>query len=284
MTKAERMARRMPRMLRSHTAVLSAAVLLIIVLFTILAPVLNLPDPSAVRGKDRFARPSTEHLLGADSMGRDILSNILYGARTSLTISLGSILVALVCGTTIGLVAGYSRGGVEAFLMRSIDTLLCFPPILIAIFVIGFIGPSMLNLTIVIGLLYIPRFARIAHSSTLSIVGMVYIESARAIGASSARTLLHHIFPNILAPLLVQISLGLGQVILTESGLSFLGLGPAPPTPSWGRLISFSRRFMHLSPYGVLWPAIAISVTVIALNLFGDALRDHLDPRLRGEL
>jgi peptide/nickel transport system permease protein len=283
MTKRAARGVRMPWLLRTPRALVCLLILVSMVALALLAPYLNLPDPGAVSGKMRFAGPSLTHLLGADSMGRDILSNIAFGARTTLAVSCGSILIALSFGLLIGTTAGFARGWVESLLMRFIDTILCFPPILLAIFVLGFLGPDLLNLTVVIGFLYIPRFARIAYSSTLSVAQTTYVESARAVGVTPVRIVIRHIIPNILAPIFVQISLGLGQVILTESALSFLGLGPAPPTASWGRMINFSRRFMHIDPMGVVWPALAIALTVIALNMLGDTLRDRLDPRIRGE-
>jgi peptide/nickel transport system permease protein len=161
------------------------------------------------------------------------------------------------------------------------DGRLCFPPILLGIFVVTFLGPSLLNLILIIGGLYIPRFTRVVHSSTLAIRDLEYVESARALGASSLRIIAWAILPNILAPIFVQASLAAGHAILMESGLSFLGLGPPPPTPSWGRMVEQSGRFMQLSILPIIWPSAAISVTVLAFNLLGDGLRDYLDPRLR---
>ena len=165
--------------------------------------------------------------------------------------------------------------------MRAMDGMLCFPPILLGIFVVTFLGQSLTNLILVIGVLYIPRFTRVVHSSTLAIRELEYVESARALGASGLRIIARAILPNIVAPILVQASLAAGHAILLESGLSFLGLGPPPPTPSWGRMVEQSGRFMQLSVLPLLWPSAAISVTVLAFNLLGDGLRDLLDPRLR---
>lgn len=270
-------------MLRSPQLLFSGGLVLAITLLALLAPVISPHDPTLVSGKTRFAGPSMSYPLGADFLGRDVLSNILHGARTSLSVGICSVTIALVVGTITGLLSGYFRGWLESFIMRAVETILCFPTILIAIFMVGFIGSSLGNLVFVIAVVYTPRFARIAYASTLSIRENTYIESAHVIGAHTTRILLRHILPNILAPLFVQFSMSLGQAILLESGLSFLGLGPAPPTPSWGRLIDQSRRFMHLSVHGVAWPALAISITVLAFNLLGDALRDQLDPRLRGK-
>jgi len=273
----------LPRILQSRQLLLSGGLILAIILLALLAPVISPHDPTLVSGKTRFASPCMSYPLGADFLGRDVLSNILYGARTSLSVGIFSMTIALVCGTVAGLLSGYFRGWLESIIMRAVETILCFPTILIAIFMVGFIGSSLGNLVFVIAVVYTPRFARIAYASTLSIRENTYIESAHVIGAHTPRILFRHILPNILAPLFVQFSMSLGQAILLESGLSFLGLGPAPPTPSWGRLIDQSRRFMHLSIHGVTWPALAISITVLGFNLLGDSLRDQLDPRLRGK-
>jgi peptide/nickel transport system permease protein len=246
------------------------------------APVVARYDPDALNPMLRAAAPSMAHWLGNDEYGRDIVSRLAYGARISIVVSVASVAIALAAGAAIGTVAGYTGGLLEMVLMRFVDGLLSFPPILLALFVITFLGPSLVNVIVVIGLLYIPRFARIAHGATLSLREAEYVHASRAIGATHARTLRLAILPNIAGPLFVQTSLGLGQAILLEAGLSFLGLGAPPPASSWGRMIEQSSRFMSLSVLPVLWPAIVVSVTVLALNLLGDALRDALDPRLRG--
>ncbi len=238
-------------------------------------------DPNRVNPRVKVQGPSTAYLLGTDEFGRDILSRLAYGARITLLVAGASVLVAALGGTVLGTVAAYAGRSVEAVIMRAMDGMLCFPPILLGIFVVTFLGPSLLNLILVIGVLYIPRFTRVVHSSTLAIRELEYVESARSLGASTTRIIARAILPNILAPILVQASLAAGHAILMESGLSFLGLGPPPPTPSWGRMVEQSGRFMQLSILPLLWPSAAISVTVLAFNLLGDGLRDLLDPRLR---
>ncbi len=275
---------RLALLLRTPQFTVSIVILFLILVLTVFAPQISQWNPAKVDGSNRFAPPSASHWLGCDEFGRDIFSNIAYGARMSLLVSTSSMIFSSILGVTLGLMAGYFRGIWETLTMRGIDILLCFPPILMAIFLVSLTGPSVSNLIIVIGILYMPRFTRIAFSSTLAVRETPYIESARAIGSPTWTILAKQILPNILAPLFVQFSLGLGAAILMESGLSFLGLGPPPPTPSWGRMIAKSRRFLALSPYGVLWPSIVISMTVLAFNLLGDALRDYLDPRLRGQL
>jgi peptide/nickel transport system permease protein len=262
--------------------VVPAAVIALMVTAAALAPAIARHHPDAIDPGVRVALPSRTHLLGTDEFGRDIFSRLVFGARLSMSVSLASVAIALTLGGAIGMAAAYFGGLPELILMRIVDGLLSFPPILLALFVITFLGPSLVNVILVIGLLYIPRFARVSHGATLSIREAEYVQAARAIGATHGRTLRRAILPNIAAPLFVQTSLGLGHAILLESGLSFLGLGAPPPASSWGRMIEQSSRFMSLSPWPVLWPAVVVSATVLALNLLGDALRDTLDPRLRG--
>ncbi|MGH7321252.1 MAG: ABC transporter permease, partial [Candidatus Rokuibacteriota bacterium] len=230
----------------------------------------------------KAAAPSAAHWLGTDEFGRDVLSRLVFGARITLVVGLSSVVLAAVAGTVLGTLAAYAGHAVDAVVMRAMDGLLCIPPILLGIFVVTFLGPSLVNLTLVIGILYIPRFTRVVHASTLAVRELEYVESARALGASALRVVARAILPNILAPILVQASLAAGHAILLESGLSFLGLGPPPPTPSWGRMVEQSGRFMQLGVLPLLWPSLAISGTVFAFNLLGDGLRDLLDPRLRG--
>jgi peptide/nickel transport system permease protein len=244
-------------------------------------PVLTPHDPSRLDPRAKAAPPSAAHWLGTDEFGRDLLSRLVHGARITLLVGLASVALAAAGGTFLGSVAGYAGRGVEATVMRTMDGLLCFPPILLGIFVVTFLGPSIVNLILVIGVLYIPRFTRVVHASTLAVRELEYVESARALGASAIRVLGRAILPNISAPILVQASLAAGHAILLESGLSFLGLGPPPPTPSWGRMVEQSGRFMQLGVLPLLWPSLAISGTVLAFNLLGDGLRDLLDPRLR---
>lgn len=275
-------ARTFRRWVHRYTQVLIGLPLLAgLVLMACLAPVLVGHDPNTVNPRAKVQLPSRTYVLGTDEFGRDILSRLAYGARITIFVAIASVILAAVGGTILGTVAAYAGRGLEVVLMRAMDGMLCFPPILLGIFVVTFLGPSLLNLVLVIGVLYIPRFTRVVHSSTLAIRELEYVESARALGASAVRIVSRAILPNILAPILVQASLAAGHAILLESGLSFLGLGPPPPTPSWGRMVEQSGRFMQLSILPLIWPSAAISVTVLAFNLLGDGLRDLLDPRLR---
>lgn len=269
------------RIRRYGQIVIAIPLLAVLVISAVGAPLLVSHDPNRLSPREKVDPPSVTHLLGTDEFGRDILSRLAYGARITLLVAAASVLLAAVGGTLLGSVAAYAGRGVETVIMRTMDGMLCFPPILLGIFVVTFLGPSIVNLILVIGVLYIPRFTRVVHSSTLAIRELEYVESARALGASAVRIIARAILPNILAPIFVQASLAAGHAILMESGLSFLGLGPPPPTPSWGRMVEQSGRFMQLSLLPILWPSAAISLTVLACNLLGDGLRDLLDPRLR---
>src|SRR5262249_40246004 len=247
----------------------------------VLGPALAPQDPNRLDPRAKAAPPSAAHWLGTDEVGRDPLSRPVHGRGVPLRGGLAGGGVGGAGGPLPGGAAGYAGRGVEAAVMRTMDGLLCFPPILLGIFVVTFLGPSIVNLILVIGVLYVPRFTRVVHASTLAVRELEYVESARALGASAIRVLGRAVLPNIAAPILVQASLAAGHAILLESGLSFLGLGPPPPAPSWGRMVEQSGRFMQLGVLPLLWPSLAISGTVLAFNLLGDGLRDLLDPRLR---
>jgi peptide/nickel transport system permease protein len=269
------------RLRRYRQVLIGAPLVAVLVLAALAAPLLVAHEPNTLNPRAKAQPPSLAHVLGTDEFGRDLWSRLLYGARITLLVALASVVLSVMGGTLLGTVAAYAGRGIETAIMRTMDGMLCFPPILLGIFIVTFLGPSIVNLILVIGVLYIPRFTRVVHSSTLAIRELEYVEAARALGASSLRIILRAILPNITAPILVQASLAAGHAILMESGLSFLGLGPPPPTPSWGRMVEQSGRFMQLSVLPLMWPSAAISLTVLAFNLLGDGLRDLLDPRLR---
>lgn len=245
-------------------------------------------SPDTMSPTERFEGPTPNHWLGTDEFGRDILSRLVHGARLSLTVGAGSVALATFIGVGAGLVAGYYSGWREALIMRSVDFILAFPPVLVAIFFVAFVGGSIWNVVVVIGVLFIPRFARIVHGATLVLREFEFVEAERAIGRRGVSIMLITILPSLLGLILVHMSLGLGQAILTESGLSFLGLGPPATVPSWGRSIQTGSRFIQQAIWPVLWPSVTISLTIVAVNLLADELSDRLDPRaqslLRGTL
>ncbi|MFF0828096.1 ABC transporter permease [Brevibacillus sp. NPDC003359] len=271
------------RFLANKTAVFCSILLALLCLTAVLAPVLAPHDPTQMFQDHRMEGSSGEFLLGTDQFGRDILSRIIYGARVSLVVGLSAVLVSVVFGTLFGLVAGYFGRWIDGFIMRCMDVLFAFPEILLALAIVAALGPGTFNTIMAIGIVNIPIFTRTVRGAVLSIKNLEYVESARAIGASTPRILFQEIFPNVTAPLLVQSSLAISGAILTESALSFLGLGIQPPDPSWGGMISEARRYMELAPGMIIWPCIAMTVTILACNMFGDAVRDILDPRHRGK-
>ncbi|MCA1647807.1 MAG: ABC transporter permease [Chloroflexi bacterium] len=225
--------------------------------------------------------PSAGHWLGTDDLGRDLLSRILVGARVSLSMSLSTVFLALVVGGTIGILAGYHGRRVDAVLMRCMDVLQALPGILLAIVVVAILGVGLENVIVAIAISSVPLFARLARGSTLGVRADEYVQAAHVVGASTVRIMLRHVLPNIVAPLIVMVSLRISTVILTASGLSFLGLGAQPPTPEWGAMLSAGRSYLTTSPHIATFPGIAIMLVVLGFNLLGDGLRDALDPRLR---
>jgi peptide/nickel transport system permease protein len=267
--------------MRNPRISVSVAVIAFVAGAALLAPVLAPHNPLDMKPSDRLSGPSVRYPLGTDEFGRDVLSRILYGARISLPVAFQAVGLAAVAGTTLGLLAAYYRGWVDVAVMRAVEVVMSFPPILLAIAVVAFLGPTTRNVVLTIAVLYVPLFARIAYGSALRVRELEFVEAARAIGADDWRILRRAFLPNMAAPLMVQFSLSLGFAILLESGLSFLGLGPPPPAPSWGRMVSTGRQFMELQPYLVVFPSVVIAVTILAFNLLGDGLRDQLDPRLK---
>jgi peptide/nickel transport system permease protein len=255
--------------------------IVLLCLAAIAAPLIADPDHAQLRAGFQHLGPLENPPFGTDEFGRDIYSRLVFGARITLTVSIASVMIAMTFGTVFGMAAAYFGGLADSLLMRTCDAILAFPPILLGLFVIAFLGASVTNVILVIGVLYIPRFQRIAHSTTLSVQENEYIEAYKAIGARAWRILLKGVLPNIFAPLIVTFSLAMGTAILLESSLSFLGLGVHPSVPSWGRMINNAMRHMHNYQHAIVFPAILISLTVLAFNVLGDALRDRLDPRLR---
>jgi peptide/nickel transport system permease protein len=270
-------ARRRP----SARLLVGGGVLGLFILVAVLAPLIAPHDPLLPDPARALAGPSAAHPLGNDEFGRDVLSRLIYGARISMEVSIVSVALALAAGTLAGLAAGYYGGLVDLLVMRGADVLLSIPPVLLAIGVVAMLGPSVPNLILTVAILYSPRFARVAFASTSAVKRLDYVLAARALGASDARLLRTAVLPAIVAPLIVQGSLALGAAMLLESGLSFIGLGAQPPTPSWGSMVSSARAVMERVPLLVLFPSIALAAAIFSFNILGDGVRDLLDPVAR---
>ena len=269
------------RFRKAPGAVVGAAVVAAIVLLAVFAPLLAPTDPLAQHVAQGAQAPSGGHWFGTDKLGRDVFARILYGARISIRIGFVAVGLAITVGTLVGLVAGYAGRRVDTALMGAMDVMLAFPSIILAIGITTILGPSINNLMIAVGIVYIPQYARLARSSVLAIKNLEYVEAARALGALIPRILWRHILPNILAPLLVQATLGIATAELEAAGLSYLGLGARPPSPEWGAMLNDARDYWLSAPWALIFPGVAITTMVLGFNLLGDGLRDALDPSLR---
>jgi peptide/nickel transport system permease protein len=269
------------RFRRSPGAIAGAVVVGLILLAAILAPLVAHQDPLAQALGNQSLPPSALHWFGTDKLGRDVFARIVYGARTSIAIGFVAVGVAISVGTAIGLVAGYGGGRLDSLLMGAMDIMLAFPSIILAIGITTILGPSITNLMIAIGIVYVPQYARIARASVLQVKEMEYVEAARAVGARVPAILLAHILPNIVAPLLVQATLGIATAELEAAGLSYLGLGARPPAPEWGAMLNDARDYWVGAPWALIVPGAAITTLVLGFNLLGDGLRDALDPSAR---
>jgi len=237
-------------------------------------------DPLEMIYKDSFQGPSEKHMMGTDRFGRDELSRVIVGSETTMIICFGAVAIATILGTIIGLISGYFGGKIDGVIMRLLDVVFAFPTILLALAAVAAFGPSLLNLLLIIGVIYSARIARIVRGSVLSVKEKDFIEGVRSIGARDRTIMFKFILPNVLSPIIVQATFNLSHAIMTEAGLSFLGLGTQPPRPSWGGMLNESREFMELAPWLAIFPGLAIVFAVLAFNFLGDALRDALDPRL----
>jgi peptide/nickel transport system permease protein len=276
----ERPWRRALRLLAERRMALAGlGVVLFFIALAILAPLVSPYDPLATNWMAVRKPPSVLHWLGTDEIGRDVLARVIWGARASLMAGLVSVSLALAAGVPIGLVSGYIGGVVDGTLMRAIDAMLAIPFLILAIALAAFLGPSLANAMIAIGVSQTPIFARLTRGQVLAVKHEEYIEAARAVGNPHYRIVLRHILPNIVPPLLVQATLAAAAAIIAEASLSFLGLGEQPPDPSWGSMLNTAKNFISQAPWMALWPGMAIFTLVLSLNLFGDGLRDALDPR-----
>ncbi|MEJ5229493.1 MAG: ABC transporter permease [Pseudothermotoga sp.] len=269
------------RISRNKGALVGMVIVMIFVAVAILAPVVAPNDPYKQDLLSSLETPSLKHPFGTDIFGRDVLSRVIYGARTSLSISLAAVLFAILLGVVVGTIAGYFGGVIDEILMRFLDILMAFPDILLAIAIVAALGPGKTNLVMAIAIYSFPQFARVMRASVLTIKTNEYIEAARAIGESHLSIMMRYIVPNALAPIIVQATLRMATAILTISGLSFLGLGVKPPEAEWGTDLAMARVYLEIAPHLGIFPGLALFLTVMGFNLFGDGLNDALNPRLK---
>ena len=265
---------------RNPIGIVGAAIVALTVLTAALGPLLWRVPYSAQRYR-RLQPPSLVTPMGTDELGRDLMARVIHGAQVSLQVGAIAVLIALTIGLTLGLVAGYYGGTLDAFLMRIVDIGFAFPGLVLAIVITGLLGPSRTNAMIAIGIVYAPAFARVVRASVLEILGRPFVEAARALGSSTPAIMLRHLLPNIVAPVIVMVTVYLSTAILSEAALSFLGLGTQPPEPSWGGMLNASRTYMELAPWMTIFPGLAIMLVIMGFNFLGDGLRDVLDPRLK---
>ncbi len=271
------------RFKKSKMAMLGLVILAVIILLAVFANVIADYDGVAIKQNTarRLEGPSKDHWLGTDEYGRDMFARLIHGSRVSLLVGIVAVGIAILIGGTLGAIAGFYGGKIDNTIMRIMDIFLAVPDILLAIAIVSALGPGLFNLMFAIGVSSMPRFARVVRASVLTVRDQEFIEAARSVGASDARIIVKHIIPNALAPIIVQGTLGVAVAILSVAGLSFIGLGVPKPRPEWGSMLSGGRAFLRDAPHVTTFPGLTIMLTVLALNLLGDGLRDALDPRLK---
>lgn len=272
--------RALRRLLKNRAAKVGLGVVFLTVIAAVFAPFIAPYDPIGAELDEIIQPPSGTHLLGTDELGRDILSRIIYGSRISLTLGIVSVGIGLFGGIPLGMIGAYWGGWADLIIMRLIDILLAFPAILLAIVVVSILGPGLYNAMIAVGISQLPIYARLVRGVVLSIKEKEFVEAAKAVGAGDPRIISRHILPNSLAPIIVQATLNIASAILSAAALGFLGLGAQPPTPEWGTMLSKGRLYLRVAPHVTTFPGLAIVITVLGFNLFGDGLRDALDPRM----
>jgi peptide/nickel transport system permease protein len=266
---------------RTRLGPLGVVVMIAAIAVALLAPLISPYDPLKQDLGNALARPDRAHLMGTDNVGRDVLSRMIWGTRVSLLAGFGSVALAMVTGGLLGLLAGYAGGRTDGLVMRVMDAVLSFPPLVLALALGAVLGAGLTGVVIALGVVYTPTFARLMRGQVLTITARDYVEAARALGAPGWRVAWHHVLPNAAAPIVIQASLSVAFAILAEASLSFLGLGIQPPGASWGSMINAGRGYLQQAPWIVFWPGTALFVTVVGLNFVGDAVREALDPRLR---
>lgn len=266
---------------RNKMAILGLIILVFLVFLAVFADIIAPYDYYKQDLQNAYLHPNSQHIFGTDEFGRDIFSRVIYGARISLIVGFVSVGIALLIGGLLGAVAGFYGGKIDNIIMRIMDVLLAIPQTLLAIAIVAALGAGLINLMIAVGISSIPNYARIVRASVMTIRGEEYIEAARASGTSDAKIITKHILPNCVAPVIVQVTLGIAGAILTAAGMSFIGLGIQPPVPEWGNMLSSGRDYIREYAYMTMFPGLAIIITVLSLNLLGDGLRDALDPKLK---
>ncbi len=268
------------RFRRNKLAMLGALIIFSLALVAIIAPLIAPFSPNHQDILHRLEPPSTKHPLGTDDLGRDLLSRVIYGTRISLLVGFVAIGIAIIIGSILGLLSGYFGGWLDTVIMRFVDIMLCFPTFFLILMVIAFLEPNIWTVMVVIGLTGWPGLTRLVRGECLSIRERGFVQAAKVLGLSNTRVMFVHLLPNVMAPILVTATLGIGGAILTESALSFLGLGVQPPTPSWGNILTAGKDYITVAWWLSLYPGLAILITVLAYNLLGEGLRDVLDPRM----
>ncbi|MFB3816419.1 MAG: ABC transporter permease [Candidatus Methylomirabilales bacterium] len=279
--RAERLGRMWRQLRRNRLSLAGSVIVLSLVLVALSAPYLGLPSPVKLNLRERFMPPGSLHWFGTDQYGRDVLSRVVFGARVSLLASVLTMLAAGLPGISLGVIAGIASARVSAVIMRGMDLLMSFPPLLLAVAVAAALGTGTTSIIMALSVVYLPRIVRVTRGIALSVVSQEYIVAARALGAPRWRLVLTTVLPNCLSVVVVQLSLYFAEVLLAEAALSFLGLGEPPPTPTWGNILQDSQKFIRDAPWIAIFPGCAIALSVLGLNLFGDAVRDAMDPRLR---
>jgi len=270
------------RRLKKHRlAVIGAVIILTLLFIAIFAPFIAPHDPIEQNLEKRLLPPNKEYPFGTDHLGRCILSRIIYGTRVSLQIGVIVVGISSIIGVVLGLIAGFRGGLIDEIIMRTVDILLAFPGIILALVIAGILGPSLFNVMLALSLIGWTSYARVVRGTVLSVKEKEFVEAAKALGASDTRIMFYHILPNVMAPVIVMATLGIAHVILAAAALSFLGLGAQPPTPEWGSMLNDGRAFMQTAPHLTIFPGLTIMVTVLAFNFLGDGLRDALDPQLK---
>jgi peptide/nickel transport system permease protein len=269
------------RLIRNPGSVTGAVILLLLILIALFAPYVTRYDPIEIVAADRLKPPGGQYWLGTDSFGRDIFTRLAYGSRISLRMGIVSVTIAALLGVTSGLLSGFFGGRTDTIIMRLVDITLAFPGILLALVIIAVLGPSLFNAMVAVGISAAPTYARVTRGMVLKTKADVFVEAAICIGCRPQRIILRHILPNILGPIVVVATLGVAGAIIAGAALSFLGLGAVPPTPEWGLMLSSGRNYLRAAPWITTFPGLAIMVTVLAINLLGDGLRDALDPHMK---